>query len=159
MSFLLEKSTDGGRTFREVDAPHADHHDLWIDPTDPDRMINANDGGANVSTNGGRTWTSQAYPTAQIYRVATTADFPYHVCGAQQDNTTVCVPSDGGRDLSPGIGRPGRLLLRRGGRRERVPSPRTPGTRTSSTPAPPTPSSASTGAPARPGTCSPARTR
>ncbi len=115
MSFLLEKSTDGGRTFREVDAPHADHHDLWIDPTDPERMINANDGGANVSTNGGRTWTSQAYPTAQIYRVATTADFPYHVCGAQQDNTTVCVPSDGGRDLSPGIGRPGDFFYAVGG--------------------------------------------
>jgi len=56
-------------------------------------MVEANDGGAIVSVNGGRTWTNQRYPTAQIYRVATTDEFPYHVCGAQQDNTTVCVPS------------------------------------------------------------------
>ena len=93
LSFQLEKSTDGGRTFATVPTPHADHHDLWIDPDDPRRMVEANDGGAIVSVNGGRTWTDQRYPTAQIYRVATTDEFPYHVCGAQQDNTTVCVPS------------------------------------------------------------------
>jgi photosystem II stability/assembly factor-like uncharacterized protein len=93
LSFQLEKSTDGGKTFATVATPHADHHDLWIDPNDPRRMIEANDGGAIVSVNGGRTWTDQRYPTAQIYRVATTDEFPYHVCGAQQDNTTVCVPS------------------------------------------------------------------
>ena len=93
LSFELEKSTDGGKTFAPIRTPHADHHDLWIDPNDPRRMVEANDGGAIVSVNGGRTWTSQRYPTAQIYRVATTDEFPYHVCGAQQDNTTVCVPS------------------------------------------------------------------
>ena len=93
LSFQLEKSTDGGKAFATVATPHADHHDLWIDPDDPRRMVEANDGGAIVSVNGGRTWTNQRYPTAQIYRVATTDEFPYHVCGAQQDNTTVCVPS------------------------------------------------------------------
>ena len=60
-------------------------------------MINSNDGGGNVSFNGGKTWTAQYYPTAQLYHVATTRDLPYHVCGAQQDNTTLCVPSDAGR--------------------------------------------------------------
>src|SRR6185503_6422738 len=93
LSFELEKSTDGGKTFSTVATPHADHHDLWIDPGDPRRMVEGNDGGAIVSVNGGETWTRQRYPTAQIYRVATTDEFPYHVCGAQQDNTTVCVPS------------------------------------------------------------------
>ena len=92
LSFQLEKSTDGGKTFATVATPHADHHDLWIDPNDSRRMVEANDGGAIVSVNGGRTWTNERYPTAQIYRVATTDEFPYHVCGAQQDNTTVCVP-------------------------------------------------------------------
>ena len=71
-------------------APHGDNHDLWIDLHDPDRMIEANDGGVNVSTNGGRTWSSAAnQPTAQFYRVALDNDFPYHAYGAQQDNTTV----------------------------------------------------------------------
>ncbi|MGH7553667.1 MAG: glycosyl hydrolase, partial [Longimicrobiales bacterium] len=69
-------------------------------------MIVANDGGASVSVNGGATWTSQDYPTAQIYRVTTTSDIPYHVCGAQQDNSTVCVPSDGGH-LRPPNASPG----------------------------------------------------
>ena len=93
LSFQLEKSTDGGKSFVTVPTPHPDHHDLWIDPDDPHRMVEANDGGAIVSVTGGRSWTDQRYPTAQIYRVATTDEFPYHVCGAQQDNTTVCVPS------------------------------------------------------------------
>ena len=93
LSFMLEKSTDGGASFTPVPTSHADHHDLWIDPQNPQRMVEGNDGGAIVSVNGGRTWTSQRYATAQIYRVATTDEFPYHVCGAQQDNTTVCVPS------------------------------------------------------------------
>ncbi|HET9682448.1 MAG TPA: hypothetical protein VFP19_10450, partial [Candidatus Limnocylindrales bacterium] len=93
LNYLFHRSTDGGRTFEVIDAPHADHHDLWIDPVNPARMINSNDGGANVTVNGGRTWTSQRYPTAQFYHVATTRDVPYHVCGAQQDNGTMCVPS------------------------------------------------------------------
>ncbi|MBE3099477.1 MAG: glycosyl hydrolase, partial [Planctomycetes bacterium] len=95
LNFLFHKSVDGGKTFTTIDAPHVDHHDLWIDPANPLRMVNANDGGGNVTINGGRTWTAQRYPTAQMYTVATTRDFPYHVCGAQQDNTTACVQSDG----------------------------------------------------------------
>lgn len=92
----MYKSTDGGKTFDTViRPPHGDQHDLWIDPNDPLRMANANDGGGNASTNGGQTWTEQDYPTAQFYHVITTSDFPYHVCGAQQDNSTLCIPSDG----------------------------------------------------------------
>ncbi len=94
LNFRLMRSTDGGRTLESVPETHADHHDLWIDPTNPRRMINGNDGGGVVTVNGGRTWTSMRYPTAQIYRLSTTPDFPYHVCGAQQDNTTVCVSSE-----------------------------------------------------------------
>ncbi|MEJ2205128.1 MAG: glycosyl hydrolase [Gemmatimonadota bacterium] len=89
------RSTDGGESFTQISVPHGDNHDLWIDPTDPERMINSNDGGANVSWNGGETWTDQDYPTAQFYRVTTTEHFPYHICGAQQDNSTACVPSRG----------------------------------------------------------------
>jgi photosystem II stability/assembly factor-like uncharacterized protein len=87
------KSTDGGKTYTTIRVPHGDNHDLWIAPNDPLRMVNANDGGGNVSFNGGQTWTGQAYPTAQFYHVSTTKDFPYHVCGAQQDNSTACIPS------------------------------------------------------------------
>ena len=93
----LFKSTDAGVTFDELEnqPPHGDQHDLWIAPDDPTRLANANDGGGNISINGGRTWTEQDYPTTQLYHVTTTSDFPYHVCGAQQDNSTVCVPSEG----------------------------------------------------------------
>ena len=94
LNFRLMRSTDGGRTLESVPETHVDHHDLWIDPTNPLRMVDGNDGGGVVTVNGGRTWTSMRYPTAQIYRLATTADFPYHVCGAQQDNSTVCVSSE-----------------------------------------------------------------
>ncbi len=93
LSFRLEKSTDGGKRFAPVDTRHADIHDLWIDPANPRRMIVADDGGASVSVNGGDTWTEQDLPTAQIYRLATTRDFPFQLCGAQQDNTSICVPS------------------------------------------------------------------
>jgi photosystem II stability/assembly factor-like uncharacterized protein len=96
----IYRSTDAGKTLKRVRDPHGDNHDLWIAPDNPDRMINSNDGGANVSTNAGQTWTSQAYPTAQFYGVFTTAHVPYHVCGAQQDNSTACVSSAGnGSDL------------------------------------------------------------
>jgi photosystem II stability/assembly factor-like uncharacterized protein len=98
MNTAFFKSTDGGKDFKPIRVPHGDNHDLWIAPNDPKRMINSNDGGANVSFNGGETWTTQPFPTAQLYHVATTKDYPYHVCGAQQDNTTVCVASDGGRN-------------------------------------------------------------
>src|SRR5438132_5837986 len=87
------KSTDGGKTYRTLRPQHGDNHDLWIDPNNPQRMINSNDGGANVSVNGGTTWTAEDFPTAQLYHVATTKDFPYQVCGAQQDNSTICVQS------------------------------------------------------------------
>jgi photosystem II stability/assembly factor-like uncharacterized protein len=88
------KSNDGGRTYTTIAVPHGDNHDLWIAPNDPQRMINGNDGGANVTTNGGKTWTRQDnQPTAQFYRVALDNDFPYHVYGAQQDNTTVKIAS------------------------------------------------------------------
>ena len=89
------RSLDGGHSWERILVPHEDNHDLWIDPENNQRMIQANDGGANVSLDGGRTWTGQAYPTAQMYTVSTTHGFPYHVCGTQQDNTSVCVPSDG----------------------------------------------------------------
>ena len=88
------KSTDGGKTYKTIRVPHGDNHDLWISPSNNQRLANSNDGGGNISLNGGASWTEQNYPTAQLYHVATTKDFPYHVCGAQQDNTTICVPSD-----------------------------------------------------------------
>ncbi|MDH5759942.1 MAG: glycosyl hydrolase [Gemmatimonadota bacterium] len=95
------KSTDGGMTFpTSFRVPHGDNHDLWISPSEPGRMINANDGGGNVSVNGGQTWTGQEFATAQFYRVITTAHEPYHICGAQQDNSTACMPSGGWNHLS-----------------------------------------------------------
>jgi len=88
------RSNDGGKTFNGIPVPHGDNHDLWIDPDDSQRMIESNDGGANVSFNGGRTWSSILnQPTAQFYRVTTDDRFPYWVYGAQQDNTTVAIPS------------------------------------------------------------------
>lgn len=90
------KSIDGGKTFDvTIRVPHGDNHDLWIDPNNPDRMINSNDGGGNVTINGGKTWTEQDYCTTQFYHVMATNDVPYHVAGAQQDNSTLAMPSDG----------------------------------------------------------------
>ena len=84
------RSIDGGKTFAAMPTPHSDNHDLWIAPNDPDRMIEANDGGAAVTLDGGKTWSSiDNQPTAQFYRVALDNDFPYHAYGAQQDNSTV----------------------------------------------------------------------
>ncbi|MEZ4995131.1 MAG: glycosyl hydrolase [Saprospiraceae bacterium] len=92
----MYKSTDGGVTFDEViRTPHGDNHDLWIDPNNPMRMANANDGGGNVSSNGGKSWTEQDYCTTQLYHVMATSDVPYHVAGAQQDNSTLAIPSEG----------------------------------------------------------------
>ncbi|HTT63345.1 MAG TPA: hypothetical protein VMG35_15930 [Bryobacteraceae bacterium] len=96
------KSVDGGRKFSMIRAPHGDRHALWIAPNDPDRMIESDDGGATISTNGGKTWsTEDNQPTAQFYRVALDDDYPYHVYGAQQDNTTVRIAS---RSDGRGIG-------------------------------------------------------
>jgi photosystem II stability/assembly factor-like uncharacterized protein len=90
----FQRSRDGGRTFQGVGGiPHGDSHDLWIAPNENQRMIESNDGGSNVSTDGGRNWTAQDYATAQFYHVTTTTHFPYRVCGAQQDNSTACIPS------------------------------------------------------------------
>ena len=90
----FHKSTDGGKTFRPVRGiPHGDSHDFWVAPNDNRRMIEGDDGGASVSTDGGRTWTDEDYATAQFYHVITTNHFPYKVCGAQQDNSTLCGPS------------------------------------------------------------------
>ncbi len=89
------KSTDGGVNFdKTIRPPHGDNHDLWIDPTDPMRMVTADDGGGSVSENGGKSWTDEDFPTAQLYHISVTSDFPYHVAGAQQDNTTVVVPNE-----------------------------------------------------------------
>ena len=89
------RSDDGGKTFpTQIRPPHGDNHDLWIAPNDSNRMVQGNDGGGNVSVNAGRTWTGQGYPTAQFYNVFLTKHVPYHVCGAQQDNSTACVGSE-----------------------------------------------------------------
>ena len=93
------RSADGGKTFKSIRQPHGDNHDMWIDPENNRRMVEANDGGGTVSVDYGETWTAENYPTAQLYHVATTTDIPYQVCGAQQDNTTVCVASKGGRNF------------------------------------------------------------
>ncbi len=95
------KSTDAGKTFKPIPVPHGDNHHLWIAPDDPKRMIQCNDGGCNVSFNGGQSWSEQDFPTAQFYHVTTTNDYPYKICGAQQDNSTVCIKSrsQGGIDF------------------------------------------------------------
>jgi photosystem II stability/assembly factor-like uncharacterized protein len=88
------KSTDGGRTWRSLPTPHGDNHGMWINPDHPEIFIQSNDGGANVTTNGGRSWSTQLnQPTAEIYQLAVDGQIPYRLYGAQQDNTTVIVPS------------------------------------------------------------------
>ncbi len=88
VSYHLSK--DGGRTFRSRRAPHGDHHDLWIAPEDPTRMIIGDDGGAQVTYDRGETWSTYSnQPTAQFYRVSTDNHFPYRIYAAQQDNSTV----------------------------------------------------------------------
>ena len=88
------KSVDGGKTFTTLRTPHGDNHDIWINPHNGDIMIQANDGGANVSTDGGQTWSTQMnQPTAEIYGVWVDNQFPYKLYGAQQDNTTLIISS------------------------------------------------------------------
>lgn len=99
MNVSYHHSTDGGRTFQSDNAPHGDHHDLWIAPEDNQRMIIADDGGAQVSFDAGQNWsTYNNQPTAQFYRVTTDNHFPYRIYGAQQDNSTVRIAhrTDGG---------------------------------------------------------------
>ena len=113
------RSTDGGKTLTAVGGgTHGDHHDLWIDPDDPKHLVLGNDGGGAVSSMAAagrpqRSWTAQDFPTPQYYHVVTTQHVPYHVCGAQQDGSTVCVPSDTGR-------RPAAWRRRRRRRRRRA---------------------------------------
>jgi photosystem II stability/assembly factor-like uncharacterized protein len=98
------RSVDGGKTYSSIRVPHGDNHDLWIDPQNPSRMINSNDGGANVSYNSGDSWTAQDnQPTAQFYHVTTDDHFPYRIYGAQQDNSTVRIAS---RTTGAGIDKP-----------------------------------------------------
>jgi photosystem II stability/assembly factor-like uncharacterized protein len=88
------KSTDAGNSFRPISTPHGDNQGMWINPDQPEIFIQSNDGGANVTLNGGRSWsTIYNQPTAEIYQVAVDNQFPYSVYGAQQDNTTLIVPS------------------------------------------------------------------
>ncbi len=91
----LYRSADGGATFSPMAMPHGDNHDLWIDPQDPAVLIEANDGGATISVDGGRSWSTQLnQPTAEMYRVAVDGQFPYRVYGAQQDQyDALSVPS------------------------------------------------------------------
>ncbi|MFP4624045.1 MAG: WD40/YVTN/BNR-like repeat-containing protein [Gemmatimonadota bacterium] len=96
------RSIDGGQTFDRVPVPHGDVHDLWINPDDPEVMVVANDGGAQVSLTGGRTWsTMHNQPTAEMYRVEVDNQWPYRVYGAQQDNSTISVPSASVGALTP----------------------------------------------------------
>jgi len=96
------KSVDGGKAFQEIAVPHGDNHYLWINPYDPQTMVQTNDGGANISVNGGETWSTQFnQPTAEFYRVSVDHQFPYRLYGAQQDNSTISVPSRPMGDITP----------------------------------------------------------
>ncbi len=90
LNVRYHKSENGGKSFETYNAPHGDHHDLWIAPNDPTRMIIGDDGGAQVTYDGGETWsTYHNQPTSQFYRVTTDNSFPYRIYAAQQDNSTV----------------------------------------------------------------------
>jgi photosystem II stability/assembly factor-like uncharacterized protein len=96
--FLLDlglySSDDGGRHFKPLPVPHSDEHDLWIDPSNPERMIEGNDGGATITTDGGKSWTAEDnQPTAQFYHIATDKRFDYQLYGSQQDSGTVAIRS------------------------------------------------------------------
>ncbi len=114
------KSVDGGKTFTAIPTPHGDNQDLWIDPTNSDRMIEGNDGGANVTFNGGRTWSSiYNQPTAQFYHVTTDDRTPYTIFGSQQDNTALAGPVSSARGaitlndwFQPGGGESGYIAIK-----------------------------------------------
>lgn len=102
LNVRFHKSKDGGKSFTTIATPHSDNHDLWIAPDDPLRMIESNDGGANVTNDGGVSWTGQEnQPTAQFYRVSTDNAFPYRLLGGQQDNSAVRIRH---RSTDRGIG-------------------------------------------------------
>ncbi len=93
LNVRYHKSTDGGKTYKTFNAPHGDHHDLWIAPEDNQRMIIGDDGGAQVSFDAGINWSTYFnQPTSQFYRVTTDNHFPYRIYGAQQDNSTIRIP-------------------------------------------------------------------
>ncbi len=138
----LFRSTDGGKTLVSMgNGTHGDHHDLWIDPDDSEHVVDGNDGGGAVTFNPSAAprqvaWSDQDFPTAQFYHVVTTAHVPFHVCGSQQDNTSLCVPSDTNlRRLRPHSAS-GPLSGRR--RRAGLHRPRIRRTKTCSLPAPTT---------------------
>ncbi|RKQ51076.1 sortilin (neurotensin receptor 3) [Roseivirga pacifica] len=94
MNAPLVQSVDNGKTFVNLNTPHGDNHQIWVNPEQPQYMVNANDGGANVSINGGKNWsTQQNQPTAQFYRVNADNQYPYRIYGGQQDNSSVSVAS------------------------------------------------------------------
>lgn len=96
LNTALYRSTDAGKTFKNLHTPHGDDHELWIDPTNPKRMINSNDGGGAISVDGGETWSSDMnQPTAQFYHIATDNQFPFRIYGDQQDNSSVSIASAG----------------------------------------------------------------
>lgn len=93
-SEAFQRSSDGGATWQTIRTPHGDNHDIWVDPADPMVWVQSNDGGANVTRDGGATWSTQHnQPTAELYQVAVDDRFPYWVYAGQQDNTTIAVPS------------------------------------------------------------------
>ncbi len=99
----IYRSTDAGKTFKALKVHHGDTHELWIDPTDTKRMIEGDDGGAEITVNGGETWTSEMnQPTAQFYHIAADDRYPFRLFGAQQDNSTIAIPT-AGRGGSVGI--------------------------------------------------------
>jgi photosystem II stability/assembly factor-like uncharacterized protein len=100
----MHRSTDGGKSFSRMSTPHGDNHDLWIAPSDPMRMIESNDGGANVSFDGGKSWSDQStQPTSQMYRVSVDTAQPYRLLGGQQDNSALRIRSSSGRGGRPGL--------------------------------------------------------
>ena len=102
LNFVCNKSVDGGKTFHKVSTPHGDNHALWIDPNNSNRMIEGNDGGANVTLNGGESWSSiYNQLTSQFYHVHLDNQFPYRVYGTQQDNSAISVPSRSDKGVIP----------------------------------------------------------
>jgi photosystem II stability/assembly factor-like uncharacterized protein len=102
MNVRMHKSIDGGKTFTTIRTPHGDNHALWINPENTQLMVQGNDGGANVTVNGGQTWTTQYnQPTSEFYRLTIDNQFPYRLYAAQQDNSTISVPSRAQSRISP----------------------------------------------------------